>query len=112
MKTIVLMVKERLGIGMLLSKKYQAKGLTLETLSLAQKILDKVLIDEEEKKKIKFRVENGRFIWELKKDAGKTIDLNQDQTKFLQDIIKELSETKELSLEDTYLVELVQKLHE
>lgn len=111
MRTFVLSVKERLGLGGILNKKYQQGGLSLATLSIAQKILEKLMIDEPETKDIKLENKNGRLTWDLKKDKGKQVEFNEDQAKLLKEIINGLSEKKEFSLEDGYIVELVEKIN-
>ena len=110
MKTFVLSVKERLGLGGILNKKYQQGGLSLATLSVAQKILEKLTIDEAESKKIKLENKNGRLTWDLKKDSGKQIELSEDQAKFLKEVINGLSDKNEFSLEDGYVVNLIEKI--
>jgi len=110
MKKVVLSVRERLGIGGLLNKKYQQKGLSLETLNHAQKIVEKLTMDEKERKGVELKSENGRLTWDLRKDKGKDVEFSEDQIKFLKEVIQGFSESKEFSLEDGYVVDLIEKI--
>jgi len=69
------------------------------------------MMDEDERKKLKVKTENGRVSWDIKKDEGKSVEFNQDQIKFLNDIVKGFSESNEFSLEDGFIIDLVEKLN-
>ena len=112
MKKTILTIKERLGIGGLLNKKYQQKGLSLEMLTLSQKIMEKLMVDKDEGKKINLKNENGRLSWDLKKDKGKEIEFSEDHVKFLKEIIQGFSDAKDFSLEDGFVIDLITKLTE
>lgn len=112
MKTIKIKVKERMGLIGLLNKTYEKGGLDLKSLTISQKLVNQLIIQEDEGKKIKWEQNpiNGNFTWDLKKDKGKDIEFTDDALKLVADIIKRRNDSKEFALEDTFLVELTEKL--
>lgn len=111
MRTLNLNIKERLGVGTLLERTYEKGGLDLKSLGIAQKMIMGLLIDDDEKKKVGWtQTPSGNVTWDLKKDPGKNIDFSDDAIKLITDIIKRRSDSKELTLQDTFIVELADKL--
>jgi len=136
MQKINMTVAERFGIRQLLNESYQRGGLTLDMLVSASKISEKCGIEVDldkpnkdgvayakggaEAKAVNLRqiitnLADGKtiiqFAWDAQKDKGKDLDFISDEIKFLQELIKNKSEKKELTLADGYFIGLNDKLN-
>ena len=112
MKKINLTVGERVGISNLFNAIYQQGGLSLQMLTLAQKLIDKIAIDEAEKKKVSWKSDlvNNIITWKAADDKGKELELTSDEVKFLEESLNSKNKEKKFSLGDGYIVKLVEKL--
>ena len=131
MKTLKLKVNPRFGIRGLLNEKYAKGGLTLETLSDAQSIMAKVVIDivwgkpekdgnilatgGAEAKAVGLRqiIVPGQMTqigWDVSKDKGKDVELSGDEIKLLTELIKEKNDKKEVKIDDLWMQDIARQL--
>lgn len=131
MKTLKLSVSERFGIRNLLNGVYAKGGLTLSTLSDAQNIIRKTLMEMEfDKKPDKTGVFNAikgkeakavdmkrvltpqgeSLSWNPDKDKGTEIEFTEDEVKIIKEILNEKNNKKEFTMSDSYVPELAKKL--
>lgn len=109
MKKIKLDVAERLTLVTILDG---FKG----GLSLMSDILDSVkdvVLSEDEKKKINFRVEGKetqRYVWDIAKATEKEIELKDTVVEFVVQYIKEKDDKGEFTLSDTIVLSIQKKL--
>ena len=110
MKKISLNIAERIIFGNLLNE--YSKDLTLSSYRLALKIADKIEIDEKEKKKVGFKVENERIVWKDSK-YEKEIELSEDENTFVNSIFEQKDKDKNFSMKDgRETVALIDKIGE
>ena len=112
MKTINLTIGERIAITGLFNEAYQRGGLDLQSLNRAMKIVQKVEILDEERRKCDFRLDyaSNTITWNVKKDKGKEVELNEDQTKMIKDAIENKNSNKSFSMSDRHLITVAEKL--
>ena len=112
MKTLKLQINERLGISNLLNQLYQAGGLDLQMLSQSQKIVNKLIIDEKERKQVDWKVDPIRntINWNPQKDKGKEIEFSNDEVKMIKEALEEKNKKKGFNLADAYASTLAEKL--
>ena len=110
MQILKLKLTERFGIVRLLNECYAQKGLDLKGLNTATKIVGKVVIGEEEKKKIDFKEKDGRYNWNVKKEASKDFEFTSDEAKMIKELIERKATEKTIGLNDTYIVGVAEQL--
>lgn len=137
MTTLKLSIQERLNIPMLLNEVYQKGGLSLQMLTDAQKIGQKIAVEIEfaekpdkdgsyraikgdEAKKVNLRQvfsfqggqRMGEIRWDAIKDKGKEMEFTTDEIKLLKDIVERKNTEKGFAMKDAWIVELAKKLNE
>ena len=110
MKKFTLSVGERMGIGNLLNS-FQGG---LQQVNMCFKVLDKVVVDEKERKIIEFKQEFSRgglpqVKWNPRKEKSKEIEFSDDQAKLITEQIQLKSDKGEMSMSDIFLLELAKK---
>lgn len=108
MKTLDLKIGERLMLNRLVNE--AGKGITYSDLRLVMKILDRIVIEEEEEKKVKFTKKNNQFSWEDTR-YSKEIEFSDDEIKYMNKIIDERDKEKRfLSTDGKHMVDLIDKI--
>jgi len=110
MKTLKLKLQERFGIIKLFNEIYAAKGLDLQGLNIATKLVGKITLTEEDQKDLEWKVEEGKTSWNPKKDVEKEIEFNSNEEKMLKELIETKSKDKSLGVGDAFLITLAIQL--
>ncbi len=135
MKKLLLKINPRFGIRGLLNDKYAKGGLGLEMLRDAQNIMQKILVEiiwsekpekdgtikatgKEDAKKVNLRrtlvIQDGKqtqqIVWDIDKDKGKEIELNDDEAKLLVELIKDKNTKKEFKIDDAWVQGVAEQL--
>ena len=128
-------MQERLSIPQFLNICYQKGGMSLQMLTDAQNITRKLAMEiefnqkpekngehkairGEEAKKVNLRqsfsfeggMRTSQLLWDAGKDHGKEIELSDDESKLLADIIERKNSEKSFTLADGYILGLAEKL--
>ena len=110
MTKLKLKVQERFGIIRLLNEVYAAKGLDLQGLNAASKLVEKVVLTEKDQKDLEWKVDDKKTTWNTKKDIGKDIEFNSSQEKMLKELIEKKNTDKTLGVGDAFLIGLAVQL--
>ena len=111
-KLLKLSVGERIAINNMLN---DLKG-GLQDINQGFKIMDKMVLDEAEQKRIEMkqafsRTGAAQLSWNIKKEKDKEIELTDDQLSIIEKQIKEKSEKNELTMGDRFLISLAEKMN-
>lgn len=113
---LTLRINERFGLTNFLNEIYRAKGLDLAGLNTAQKIIEKILVEQEEREEIEMREETNvdtgqtNLVWNPEKDTGKEIEFNSNEVKMIKEIIEKRNEDKAFGIQDRFVVSLAEKV--
>ncbi len=135
-KKISCTISERFGVRNLLNESYQRGGLSLDMLVSASKVSEKCGIEieldkpnkegvafakgGEEAKAVNLRQTvvagtDGRptvqLLWDAKQDKGTVLEFTSNEVQLLQDLIKNKSDKKELTLSDMWVVGFSEKIN-
>ena len=111
MTIIKLKILHKFGLQRLLNVTYANGGLTLQSLRLAEKVMDKLEVTEEERKAVDMEyLPTGGTRWSDKKDIEKDIEFSLDEKNLIKEIVTGMSKTKKLSTKDLFLVDLLEGL--
>jgi len=113
MKKIKLDIFERLGVSAIFNEIYSAGGLDLIGLRVVQKIIDKIMLSEEERKAMDYKQveENGKQVvkWNPTKVKEKEVEFSEDEVKMIEESIKTKNSKKGFNPADKFIFGLMDK---
>lgn len=113
MEKLKLTVAERLGLNNLLTEIYSPGkgGADYKTMMLIFKIMEKVMIESEEAKRLNLKQVGNNVTWDPKRAKEQEIEFSKDQIDIIREALKVKNEKKLFTLADRNILGLAEKLN-